>query len=407
MQHAVFNIHDVVLLMTAILCTFFATLLLITNPPKNVSNFFLAAFLLMHACIPLNELVLWGAYFKLYIRSTAPELNFMFGFAYYVDAALLYFYIKSLVFKDFQLHRKDALHLIPLAGYGLFMYVAFYALPSSVKLDWVNNEVFAYSRGYVSLEFLCRLSRVGYCVAALLMIVRYKDILRATRSNIGQVDLFWLNLLVIGFLIVASLDALLNFFKMVGVLFHYEFQHARFNIYEMIGLTSYYALFALVSTLVFTSIRYFSAFVTVKHKDKELLVKPTQENLINPQLADKIDLIMREKKPHLQNDITIDLLGETLDIPSRDLSILINRHFQKNFWEFINYYRIEEAKRYLSDKKYDNKSITDIYLEVGFNSKSVFNTFFKKLVGVTPSVYRLNAQDEKSDAELHAETKVS
>ena len=82
------------------------------------------------------------------------------------------------------------------------------------------------------------------------------------------------------------------------------------------------------------------------------------------------------------------MLAETLNIPARDLSLVFSRHFDSNFYDFINRYRIEEAKKMLADAKYKSKTITHIYLDVGFNSKSVFNTFFKKQVGQTPSAYR-------------------
>ncbi len=395
MHQAVFNFHDVVLLMTAILCTFFALLLLITNPPHNVSNYFLAAFLITHACIPLNELILWGATFKILIRENAPQLNFIFGFSYYLDAALLYFYVKSLVFRDFQLLRKDAIHLLPLGVYALFMLLAFYRQPLTVQIDWVTNETFTYSRGYVSLELVCKIMRMFYCISCLQLILKYKDILKATRSNIEKIDVLWLKLLVIGFLIVTIMETLLSLSKMVGVFFDYEFQHYDFNIYEIIGLSSYYALFILVSTLVFTSMRYFVNFETIKQKDKDLLKKSPQEKLLNPSLAENIMQMMRTKKPHLQPDITLEILAETLEMSTKDLSMLINRHFNKNFWEFINDYRIEEAKQLLISSKHESKTITDIYLEVGFNSKSVFNTFFKKLVGMTPSDYRQSALKTK------------
>ena len=73
--------------------------------------------------------------------------------------------------------------------------------------------------------------------------------------------------------------------------------------------------------------------------------------------------------------------------------MVINRHFGVNFYEFINQYRVDEAKRMLVSEDYKNTTITDIYLMVGFNSKSVFYTFFKKKVGMTPSQYRRNPND--------------
>jgi len=92
----------------------------------------------------------------------------------------------------------------------------------------------------------------------------------------------------------------------------------------------------------------------------------------------------------MEPDITLDRLAEALHVMPRDLSMLINRHFGVNYYEFINRYRIEEAKRLLTESK--GVTITDIYLTVGFNSKSVFYTFFKKLEGVTPTKYRAAQQ---------------
>jgi len=101
----------------------------------------------------------------------------------------------------------------------------------------------------------------------------------------------------------------------------------------------------------------------------------------------------------MELDITLDTLAESLNIKPRDLSMLINRHFGINYYEFINRYRIEEAKRILSSADYKNSTITDIYLKVGFNSKSVFYTFFNKLEGTTPTQYRQNAYGDSDSAE--------
>ena len=396
MNQVVFNFHDVILLMTAMLCIFFALLLVATNPPKNSSNYFLAAFLVTHAFIPLHELILWGAEFKLHVREHLPEIYFVGGFAYFLDSGLLYFYVKSLVFRDFHLRRKDALHLIPFILFVTFMLFAFYRFPRELRLDWINQEIFVYGAGYIGMDFWCKVMRVLYCIACLRLIVKYKDLLKATHSNIEKVDITWLRLLVIGFLVVTVMESILSLANLIGVITHYDFQHYDLAIFEFMGLSGYYVLFMLVCTLVFTSMRYFSSFEAVRQKDRDAAKKPAPEKLLNPEFADKIDAIMRNQKPYLQPDITLDMLAETLTMPAKDLSMIINRHFHNNFYEFINSYRIEEAKGLLADAKNKAKTITDIYLEVGFNSKSVFNTFFKKLVGMTPTEYRQRIPDDKN-----------
>ncbi len=402
MAQVVFNFHDVILLMTALLCLCFAVLLVATNPPKNICNYFLAAFLIAHAFIPFHELILWGAVFKVKVRESFPQIIFAGGFAYYLDAALLYFYVKSLVFRDFHLRKKDALHLLPLTIFALFMVAVYYRFPLSERIQMITTETFVYSVQYVNADFLCKILRVIYCAASFQLILKYKDILKATHSNIEKIDILWLKILVIGFLTVTLMEALLSLSKMIAVHTNFDVQHYDFGVFELMGLSGYYALFVLVCALVFTSMRYFANFEAVKQKkdkEPELLKKPAQEKILNPDFAEKIDSVMRNQKPYLFPDLTLDMLAEKLTMSSKDLSMIINRHFDNNFYEFINNYRIEEAQVMLIDPAQKTKTITDIYLDVGFNSKSVFNTFFKKIVGTTPSEYRI-AQQLKNNADL-------
>jgi AraC-like DNA-binding protein len=389
MNQVLFNFHDLILLMTALLCVCFAALLIATNPPKNISNYFLACFLFAHAFIPLHELVLWGATFKITARENFPNIIFVGGFAYYIDAVLLYFYVKSLVFHDFRPTRKEAYHLIPLMLFAFFMLVVFYRFPFSKRIEWINTEMFVYSKQYITADFLCKMLRVFYCVASFGLILKYRSMLTDTRSHFEKINILWLKILVIGFLAVTILEAILSVTKFIGLMTHFDFQHYSLALFEFIGLSGYYALFVLVVTLVFTSMRYFVNFDSVTQpKEVEQPKKPIPEKLLNPEFAQKIDSSMRSNKHYLLADITLDMLAEKLDMPPKDLSMIINRHFNSNFYEFINGYRIEEAKHLLIDPKNKHKTITDIYLEVGFNSKSVFNTFFKKIVGTTPSEFR-------------------
>ena len=97
---------------------------------------------------------------------------------------------------------------------------------------------------------------------------------------------------------------------------------------------------------------------------------------------------MVKQKPYLNPDLNLDNLAETLSIPTRNLSQIINVAFNQNFFDFISDYRIHEARRVLSDPAYKKQTILDILYEVGFNSKSSFNQLFKKKTGMTPSEFR-------------------
>ena len=376
-----FNFHDVILLMTAMQCLFCFLLLCLTIDRNKRSTLFLALFLFAHALIPINELVMWGAEFKMTARDLFPSLYFFPMVAYYIDGALLYLCFKALVFKDFSLTKIDVFHFVPLMAYITFIGLVFYSKPQDIRLEMINSESFVYSASYVYMEFLSKLLRVFYAIACFSLISRYSSRLQDTNSNMEKVHLSWLRALVIGFLLVMVSEAILVAAKIINI-----YTNFSFSLLVNIGLTGYYITFALVNLLVFTAVRYFGAFEQVN--EIKITKKVRDERFFQPELALSVDDAIRGGQIYMDPDITLDKLAESLKILPRDLSSLINRHFGINFYEFINRYRIEEAKRMLTSEEYKATTITDIYLKVGFNSKSVFYTFFKKLEGMTPSQCR-------------------
>ena len=76
-----------------------------------------------------------------------------------------------------------------------------------------------------------------------------------------------------------------------------------------------------------------------------------------------------------------------MDIPPNELSQLLNEGFQQNFSEFVNGYRLKTFKNKVADPKLQHLTLLALAYESGFNSKTVFNTFFKKKMGMTPRTY--------------------
>jgi AraC-like DNA-binding protein len=85
-----------------------------------------------------------------------------------------------------------------------------------------------------------------------------------------------------------------------------------------------------------------------------------------------------------------------LNISPKLLSQTINFCFKQNFNSYINQYRIDEAKKIIEADKKDKKTVFEILLDSGFNSKSVFNESFKKFNGFTPKEYRESLRKIKS-----------
>lgn len=130
-----------------------------------------------------------------------------------------------------------------------------------------------------------------------------------------------------------------------------------------------------------------SDIVLEEKKNEQLAVS---EKEYNEELL-KLQQYMTEEKPFLDPSLTIQDVSKDIAIPVRDLSLLINHKLQQHFYDFVNTYRIEEAMEILKDATKSKMTVLEILYEVGFNSKSSFNTAFKKHTGDTPTVYRKSA----------------
>lgn len=104
-------------------------------------------------------------------------------------------------------------------------------------------------------------------------------------------------------------------------------------------------------------------------------------------LAEKLSLLMEKEKLFLDNDLDLPTVAEKLGINIHETSFLINEVTKDNFYNFINKYRVEEAKRLLASTAITKLNILGIAFASGFNSKTTFNTTFKKIVGISPSQF--------------------
>lgn len=107
----------------------------------------------------------------------------------------------------------------------------------------------------------------------------------------------------------------------------------------------------------------------------------------------KLENLMLRVKIYQDPELRLDGLADSMGLSPRSVSTLLNGYYQKNFYDFINHYRVLDAQQQLRCIENQDKSIQRIFEDAGFNSKTTFNTIFKKLTGKTPSEYRnLKAQ---------------
>jgi len=109
-------------------------------------------------------------------------------------------------------------------------------------------------------------------------------------------------------------------------------------------------------------------------------------------ISKKLEKIMRADKLFLDPELNLDTLAEKVSLSSKKLSQIINTTHKKNFFDYVNSYRIEEAMRILRESSDPGMTVLEAMYHSGFNSKSSFNTIFKKKTGLTPSAYRRQQQ---------------
>ncbi len=379
MKELIFNTHDIVLLATIYQSILFALLIRVVKHDRHPSDYFLIGFLLTQSAIPFHILINYGEEFRFIALNFLPDSYRIFEIAYWLEGPLLLWYTRSLVYKHFRLTWVDATFLVPALVYLIYMGVTFYSLESAVKYDiLVDYQTEKASLSRHASGFIREALRVMFSVLCLIDIRHCRQQIRARYSNVEKIDFGWLNFLVIGFLIIRVWAILVSLAIILNV-------HGGWRIdFGLLGLIGNYTTFLLVSALIFFSLSRSSLFEGLDDSN----VSSNDALAIDPELVAKIEQHMEERKPYLANILTLDQLATQLEMSPRMLSTIINRHFEQNFFEFVNRYRVEEAKRQLSNPELKRKTMIEVMGDCGFNSKATFNTIFKKLVGSTPSQFR-------------------
>jgi YesN/AraC family two-component response regulator len=136
-------------------------------------------------------------------------------------------------------------------------------------------------------------------------------------------------------------------------------------------------------------------------KEQAVEIQPAEEQknkgaaALNPQFVDacitKLEYLMKIEKVFCDSDLSLRSLAKKLSIPYYQLTQVLNEKLGQTFSDYINYYRIEEAKKILADPKKKNKKIDAVASEVGYNNRIAFYRVFKKSANITPAQYRKEA----------------
>lgn len=351
-------IIEILSTVTAILLLIFSAFLL-TLKAKNISHLLLSFFLFSNAVYIID--------FLLPVIGEALNINFSFyygiGFSFgFLFAPLLYLYTRSITVKNYSLKKRHLFH---------FLLFAFVFLVKLLRLKLLTGITYP----------LLHVQIIPYMLICLFSIINYREEIKKYYSAIEHLNLTWLLYVVGAFMFMWLID--------LSSYLLYRFDNPGETLLNILTFLSLTINFIFSILIFFKAIKNPEVFTGIPVEVKG--VKYEQSRLTREEKKEytqRLEKYFRENRPYLDPKLSISDVAEKMGVSVKDLSQTINESLQKNFYDFINSHRIEEAKRMLTDEDNEKKTILEILYAVGFNSKSAFNTAFKKHTGFTPTEYR-------------------
>ncbi|MBB4803245.1 AraC-like DNA-binding protein [Flavobacterium nitrogenifigens] len=299
---------------------------------------------------------------------------------------LFYLFVLAVCYSDFKLKKKHLVHLIPFVVVNLVFIPRIYlnfdlSFENFLKTLNLKPEIYF-------IQIVVEFQYAFYIISVFLILRKYREIYLENYANPSTATYKWLFQITCVFLTAHSVVVLKNLLRYSG--FREIFLWANVLVGSIaLFITCWFIMKALNHPELFRG-------VNSKLKlTKEILpkVEEKQESLNEQNDLIKIQILnlkqyMTEKEPFLDPSLTIQELSNQINIPVRDLSVLINHQMNQHFFDFVNEYRIQKAMKILKDPSKNEFTVLEILYEVGFNSKSSFNTSFKKYTNLTPTAYR-------------------
>lgn len=363
-----------------------AAFLLTVKSENRVSNYLLSAFLIVTAIDSDSN------FLGPYIYTNLPGLGMFLSSMVFLKLPFLFLYILSVTSSGFSLKQKHLLHTIPFIIIFLVFLPRFYLVDFDDKTAYLEANTLSDRLLEVQISYILVHSQIlVYFVLIFRAIFRYKTILLENYSNASLFNYNWLFQMAGIFALESALATLKNLFMFFGS------EDAYF--YSML-ITMSVALFYTI-WLVMRALRYPELFRGVEPdlelvsqliiKDQKAQVLYPQKNAhddeINKQII-ALEKLMKEEEPYLDPSLSIYELAKMTELSTKELSVLINHHLNLHFFDYVNRFRIEKAMEILRTPANYKLTVLEILYDVGFNSKSSFNTAFKKHTQQTPTEYR-------------------
>lgn len=322
-----------------------------------------------------------------YLMVLDTNLDNLFSFSLYMPYSflaaigpLIFFYTKALTDIDFNISKIDVKHFIPVL-------IEVGVQGAMIVQGILDNELFYNTPLYfyvTPLLYIWATGSIYYYLRLSLEIINNHEVwVLRNFSNLKELTLIWLRKLIIYYRLL--LIVWVPFVATFLLFFRFQLH------YLIVVLALYFLLFILV---------YLTLWIGLEGLGRGNLIfaKPYEEKtenknfsrLTNDEIQNhvkRINQLMALEKIYLNENLNLREFALHLNADPNLVSFILNNHLGRNFYDFVNRYRIEEVKKKLNNPEYKHFSLLGIALESGFNSKTTFNRVFKQITGITPTEF--------------------
>lgn len=294
-----------------------------------------------------------------------------FSLSYWIGPAF-YFYVRTLTNAGFRFNKKHLWHFSPIVlNYIHSIYHGIF--PGNITpWHWFHfvAELF---------ESLAIISILIYMVVSFRWIRKYQQQLLDNVSSISKIDLQWVKKAIV--VIIVSFVLIFIFLCVSSGISGMVFFH-QWNEYRVTILLLY------ACTLYWLSIHGYRQSQTIKiSKPKDFLVDlPDSES---SKIIGQLNNAMLSEKLFRNPELNLQSLSKLVGVSERSISEVLNGHLNKNFYQFVNEYRVKDVQEKLMDPNNSNLKILSLAFDAGFNSKATFNRLFKGYTGLTPKEFKI------------------
>jgi AraC-like DNA-binding protein len=260
------------------------------------------------------------------------------------------------------------------------------ALSINRGLLFVNG---ALSWSWFTFVVLFHIIEPVYLILSYALLKRYRKKLLESVSDTDRINLNWLNVLLSFWLIEAILLVPVSTLNLIQGWF-------SIGLMEMLTEGASMIFFFVVGYYGFKQTNIFTNLELREASSGKITTGNYERSGLSPQQAKdyhaRLLKLMEEKKPWLNGELTAGQLSELVGVSVNHLSQILNKEQHQNFFDFINSYRVSEVIRKMGDIGNSHLTLLAIALDSGFNSKTSFNTVFKKVTNQTPSSYYKSLQ---------------